>query len=68
MDTEPLTHLLSIVCLYKVASKHDFHGLGLADVARKALGAAGAGDGANVDLGLPELGLLSRVDDVAKHG
>lgn len=56
------------MCVNEVASQHDLHGLALAHVSGQALGAARAGDGADVDLGLPELGLLSRVDDVAQHG
>ena len=42
--------------------------LGFADKARQALSAARAGYGADDDLGLAELGLLARQDDVAHHG
>src|SRR3546814_14239670 len=45
----------------------DLHGLGLADEAGQALGAAGSRDGADGDLRLPELGGVCGDDEVAHH-
>ena len=47
--------------------EHHVHGLGLADGARQALGAASAGHHADGDLGLAELGVVRGDDHVAHH-
>ena len=49
------------------AGQHHVHRLGLADRARQALRAAGAGDDAELDLGLAELRGVGGDDDVAHH-
>ena len=49
------------------AGQHQVHRLGLADRARQALRAAGAGDDAELDLGLAELGAVGGDDEVAHH-
>ena len=48
-----------------LAGQQHLHGLGLADGARQALGAAGAGDDAEQDLRLPELGIVAGDAEVA---
>lgn len=51
-----------------LAGEDQLHGAGLAEGAREALAAAGAGDDAEPDLGLAEVGHLGAVEDVGHHG
>lgn len=51
-----------------LARQDELHGLGLAHRACQALAAAGSRDGAQLDLGLAKVGVLSAVNEVAHHG
>ena len=54
--------------VHHAAGQDHVHRLGLADRARQPLRAADAGDDAELDLGLAELGVVGGDDDVAQHG
>ena len=54
--------------IHHAAGQDQVHRLGLADRARQALRAADARNDAELDLGLAELRVVGRDDDVAQHG
>src|SRR3546814_3068493 len=58
----------SDVCSSDLPGKAELHGLGLADETGQALRAAGAGNGADGDFRLAELGAVGGKDEVAHHG
>ena len=53
--------------VHHAAGQRHVHGLGLADGARQALRAAGAGNDAELDLGLAEARVVGGDDEVAHH-
>ncbi|KAJ8558709.1 hypothetical protein ON010_g8741 [Phytophthora cinnamomi] len=59
---------LGLLRVDHVAREDHLHGLGLAHGADQALRAAAAGDRAERDLGLAELGRVAGDDEVAEHG
>lgn len=59
---------LSLHAAEGLAGEDELHGLGLSDGTGKALTATSTRDGAELDFGLTEVGLLSAVDQVAHHG
>lgn len=63
-----LTVSLGLVRVDGVPREHHLHGLALPDGPDQPLGAAAAGNNAQSDLGLTELGGLGGDDDVAHHG
>lgn len=61
------TGALELLRREHVAGEDHLHGAALADLTDEALRAAEAGNHADLNLRLPELGLLARVDDVERH-
>lgn len=59
---------LRVLRAERLAGEDELHRAGTPDEAREALGAACAGDDAEVDLGLPEFGGGGGEEDVAHHG
>ena len=59
---------LGLLGAHHAAGQAHLHGLGLADEPGQALGAAHARHDAELDLGLAELGVVGRDDEVAHHG
>ena len=68
MALASLTRAPASVCRLGLTRQHNLHGAGLADSTCQALGAAGTGNGANLDLRLTKDGLLRGVHDVTHHG
>ncbi len=62
------TGALGLLGAHHAGGQRQVHGLGLADGARQSLRAASAGNHAQLDFGLAELGRVGRDDDVAHHG
>lgn len=60
--------LLRLDARERFARQDELHGLGLADRPGQSLATAGAGDRAQLDLGLAEVGPLRAVEDVGHHG
>ena len=61
------TGLLGFSGIHLATGQAHFHGLGLADGAGQALGAADTGQHAQVDLRLAEAGIVGGIDEVADH-
>mgnify|MGYP007130730881 CR=1 FL=1 len=55
-------------CVHQAGGEAQVHGLAFADGAGQTLGAAGAGEGAELDFGLAELCGVGGEDHVAAHG
>ena len=66
-DARDQAGALGLGGIHHAAGEHHVHRLGLADRARQALRAAGAGDDAELDLGLAEARGVGGDDEVAHH-
>jgi hypothetical protein len=58
---------LGLLCIDQTAGEHHVHGLALAHRARQPLRATGAGQDADLDLGLAKARVLGSDDEVAHH-
>ena len=66
-DARYQSRTLGFLGIDEAGGEAHVHGFGLAHCARQALGAAGAGQDAELDLGLTEFGCVCRIDHVAHH-